>query len=159
MLASSTFTNRGVADGLVYIKNIERGPMVRDVREGFRSSIAPWLTVSHDTKAIDFYKSAFGATEVYRHNDPSGGTVVRLSVDGAQFWVSEDPEHSPEAASPPLGGDSVRIILTVADPDALFARALAAGATQIFPVSEGHGWRVGRLADPFGLHWELGHPL
>ena len=91
-------------------------------------------------------------------DNPSGGAVVRLSLDGAEFWVSEDPEKSPESAAL-LGGDSVRIILTVADPDSLFARALAAGARQIFPVSEGHGWRVGRLADPFGLHWELGHPL
>lgn len=124
-----------------------------------RSSIAPWLTVSVNAKAIEFYKSAFGATEVYRHNDPSGGTVARLSVDGAEFWVSEDPQHSPREPKQRLGGESVRIILIVADPDTLFARALAAGAKQISPISEGHGWRVGRLADPFGLHWELGHPL
>ena len=127
--------------------------------DSFHSSIAPWLTVSLDAKAIEFYKSAFGATEVYRHDDPSGGTVVRLSVEGAEFWVSEDPKYSPKTPAQHLGGESVRIIITVADPDMLFARALAAGATQIFPVSEGHGWRVGRLADPFGLHWELGHPL
>jgi PhnB protein len=123
------------------------------------SSIAPWLTVSQHARAIDFYESAFGASEVYRYDSPTGGTVVRLSVNGAEFWVSEDPEKSPESASQPLGGNSLRIILTVADPDALFTRALKAGATEIFPVSEGHGWRVGRLADPFGLHWELGHPL
>jgi PhnB protein len=127
------------------------------VGELFRSSIAPWLTVSQNAKAIEFYKTAFGAAEVYRYDSPTGGSVVRLSVNGAEFWVSEDTEK-PESASR-LGGDSVRIILTVADPDALFARALAAGAAEIFPVSEGHGWRVGRLSDPFGLHWELGHPL
>lgn len=127
--------------------------------DSFHSSIAPWLTVPQDAKAIEFYKSAFGATEVYRHNAPSGGTVVRLSVDGAEFWVSEDPEYSPKAPAQHLGGESVRIILTVADPDMLCARALAAGATQISAISEGHSWRVGRLADPFGLHWELGHPL
>ena len=128
-------------------------------RDRFHSSIAPWLTVSQDTKAIEFYKSAFGATEVYRHDDPSGGVVVRLSVQGAEFWVSQDTEKAADPASHPLGGDSVRIILTVADPDTLFTRALAAGASEIFPVSEGHGWRLGRLSDPFGLHWELGHPL
>jgi PhnB protein len=129
------------------------------VRELVHSAIAPWLTVAQNAKAVEFYKSAFGATEAYRHNDPSGGTVVRLSVQGAEFWVSEDPESSRKAPAESLGGDSIRIILTVADPDTLFARAVAAGATQIFPVSEGHGWRVGRLADPFGLHWEIGHPL
>lgn len=123
------------------------------------SSIAPWLTVSGGAKAIEFYKSAFGATEVYRYDSPTGGTVVRLSVNGAEFWVSEDSAPAAEPTAQPLGGNSVRIILTVADPDPLFARALTAGASEIFPISEGHGWRVGRLADPFGLHWEIGHPL
>jgi PhnB protein len=47
----------------------------------------------------------------------------------------------------------------VPDPDAMFARALVAGAKQVFEVSEGHGWRVGRLVDPFGHHWEIGRPL
>jgi len=128
-------------------------------RQSPQSSIAPWLTVRRDAKAIEFYKSAFGASEVYRYDSPTGGSVVRLSVNGAEFWASEEPEPSPESVGQHLGGDSVRIILTVADPDTLFARALAAGASEIFPVSEGHGWRVGRLSDPFGLHWELGHPL
>ena len=127
--------------------------------DNFHTSIAPWLTISKDAKAIEFYKSAFVATEVYRYDSQTGGSVVRLSVQGAEFWVSEETEKAQEWSSQPLGGNSLRIILTVADPDALFARALAAGAKQIFPVSEGHGWRIGRLADPFGLHWELGHPL
>jgi PhnB protein len=121
-----------------------------------RTSIAPWLSVPNGAKAVDFYKSAFGATEVYRMEDPGGGVVVRLSVDGSEFWVSGESNNSNPA---PLGGGSVRMILTVADPDALFARALRAGATEIFPVGEEYGWRLGRLADPFGLHWEIGHPL
>lgn len=122
------------------------------------NSIAPWLTVQHTAKAVEFYKSAFAATETYRLEDPDGGLMVaRLSIDGAEFWVSDGATDS--AISAPLGGGSVRMILTVADPDALFARALAAGASEIFPVGEGHGWRLGRLADPFGLHWEIGHPL
>jgi PhnB protein len=127
--------------------------------DNFHTAIAPWLTISQDAKAIEFYKSAFAATEVYRYDSQTGGSVVRLSVQGAEFWVSEEREKAQEWLSQPLGGNSLRIILTVADPDALFARALAAGANQIFPVSEGHGWRIGRLADPFGLHWEVGHPL
>lgn len=85
--------------------------------------------------------------------------VARLSVDGAEFWVSEEStEHgnfSPESA----GGVCVRMILAVADPDSVFAQALRAGASQVYPVSEGHGWRVGRLADPFGHHWEIGRQI
>ena len=125
----------------------------------FVCSVAPWLSVRNSARAVEFYKSGFGAVEVYRLEDPGGGVVARLSVDGAKFWLSdESPEHgsfSPQS----LGGGSVRMILTVPDPDALFARALAAGASEVFPVGEGHGWRLGRLVDPCGHHWEIGHPL
>jgi PhnB protein len=51
------------------------------------------------------------------------------------------------------------MIWTVKDPDTAFARAITAGASVVFPVSEGHGWRVGRLVDPFGHHWEIGHQV
>jgi PhnB protein len=135
--------------------------MVLDPTAGasFRCSIAPWLSVRNSARAVDFYKSAFGATEVYRLDGPAGSVVARLSVDGAEFWLSdESPEHgnlSPES----LGGGSVRMILTVADPDAVFVQALAAGASTVYSVSEGHGWRVGRVVDPFGHHWEIGRPL
>ena len=124
-----------------------------------RCSIAPWITIQGGKNAIAFYKSAFAAKEVYRHDDPSGGSVVRLSINGAEFWVSEEAPGDPESTSEPVGGGSVRMILTVPDPDAVFARALKAGAVEVFSVGEDHGWRLGRLEDPFGLHWEIGHPL
>src|SRR5258707_13429640 len=96
----------------------------------FACSIAPWLSVRKSARAVDFYKSAFGATEVFRLEDPGGGVVARLSVEGAEFWLSDEaPEHgnfSPES----LGGGSVRMILTVADPDAVFIQARAAGAAE-----------------------------
>ena len=134
-------------------------------RPAVACSIAPWLSVPDGARAVAFYQSAFGAAEVYHLDDPGGGTVSRLSVHGAEFWLSGEPRRSGEspgdrnAAPSPVGGGTVRMILTVPDPDALFARALAAGATEVFPVSEGHGWRLGRLVDPFGLHWEIGRPL
>jgi PhnB protein len=125
-----------------------------------KTSLAPWLTVPDGEKAIAFYKSAFGATEAYRLDmPPEAGTVVRLSVSGAEFWISSEAASDPQSTSQPLGGGSVRMILTIADPDAVFARALAVGATEVFPVGEDHGWRLGRLTDPFGLHWEIGKPL
>jgi PhnB protein len=83
--------------------------------------------------------------------------VARLSVEGAEFWLSDGQRDGSRRET--LGGGSVRMILTVADPDTLFAQALAAGASEIFPVGEEHNWRLGRLVDPFGLHWEIGHPL
>jgi PhnB protein len=105
---------------------------------------------------MDFYKEALGATELYR---VPGGGVGQLSVSGAEFWVSEEsPEHfnfSPES----LGGCSVRMLLIVDDPASICARAVAAGATEVAPVADAHCWRLGRIVDPFGHHWEIGKPL
>jgi PhnB protein len=128
-------------------------------RESFRVSIAPWLSVWNGAQAVEFYKSAFGATEVYRLEDPSGGVVAKLSVDGAEFWLSGEAPGDGSASPVSADGGPVRMILTVADPDAVFAQAVTAGATEVFPVGEGHGWRLGRVADPFGHHWEIGRPL
>jgi PhnB protein len=122
-------------------------------------SVAPLLSVRRGAQAVAFYKAAFGATEVFRVEDPSGAVVARLSVDGAEFWLSdESPEHenfSPES----LGGSTARMILTAAEPDAVFAQAVAAGARVITPVTNAYGWRVGRVVDPYGHHWEIGRPL
>ena len=124
-----------------------------------QTSIAPMLSVRNGARAVEFYKSAFAALEVFRVEAPDGAVVCRLSVEGAEFWVAdESPEHanySPET----LGGGTVRMILTVADPDAVFARAVAAGAREIVAVKEDYGWRLGRVVDPFGHHWEIGRPL
>lgn len=125
------------------------------------TSLAPWLTVRDAARAVDFYKSAFDAIETYRLEIPGGGgLIVRLKTGDAEFWVSSgerEPLHAVTREC--VGGDCVRMILTVADPQAVFAKALAAGATQIYPVGEQHGWRLGRIADPVGLHWEIGHQL
>jgi PhnB protein len=128
-----------------------------------QNSLAPWLEIPDGPRALAFYKSAFDSQETYRYDNPDGGFVVRLNASGAEFWLSyEGPKASGAFANNdaiPLGGQNLRLILTVPDPDVTFAKAIAAGATQVFAVSEGHGWRLGRLIDPFGLHWEIGKPL
>jgi PhnB protein len=123
--------------------------------EPVRTSIAPWLSVSDGPSALHYYTAAFGAVERYRLEDDAGRVVIaRLAIDQAEFWLQEDPDSSPDP-----GGGPIRMILTVADPDSVFRRAVEAGAIEIVPVSDDHGWRVGRLADPFGHHWEVGRPL
>src|SRR5213592_2962656 len=123
------------------------------------TSISPMLSVRRGAEAVEFYKSAFAANVVYRIDAPDGAVVARLSIDGAEFWVAdESPEHknfSPES----LGGGTVRMVMTVEDPDAAFNRAVAAGATVVWPVGNQYGWRLGRMVDPFGHHWEIGKPL
>src|SRR5580692_8554025 len=127
-----------------------------------KTTIAPMLSVRNGSRALEFYKAAFGAEELFRIDDENGAVVARLSVGdgGAEFWVAdESPEHknfSPET----LGGGTVRMVMVVEDPDAVFAQALAAGAKTVWPVADqDYGWRVGRVADPFGHHWEIGKPL
>jgi PhnB protein len=119
------------------------------------TSIAPWLAVSDGARAVEYYKAALGAIDAY-HLDGDDGTVMvaQLQVDGAAFWVHEDPENSPEARRQ----SSVRMILTVDDPDSWFERAIAAGATELAAVHEEHGWRTGRVSDPFGHDWEFSKP-
>ena len=120
-----------------------------------RPGIAPWLTVRDGPSALAYYEAAFGAVERYRLEDDDGRVVVaQVAIGEADFWLGEDRD-----ASPPDGGGPIRMILTVADPDGVFAQALAAGATEIAPVAEQFGWRIGRLADPFGHHWEVGRQL
>lgn len=124
-----------------------------------KTSIAPMLSVRNGVKAIEFYKAAFGAEELFRIQSESGDVVARLSVGGAEFWLAdESPENfnfSPES----LGGGSVRMVMIVEDPDAAFERAVTAGGKVIWPVSDQYDWRIGRIVDPFGHHWEIGKPL
>jgi PhnB protein len=124
-----------------------------------KTTIAPMLSVRNGARAVDFYKAAFGATELFRIDAKDGAVVAQLSVDGAEFWLAdESPEHSnfsPES----LGGGTVRMVMTVEEPDAAFDRVVAAGAKVVWPVANQHGWRLGRIVDPFGHHWEIGKPL
>jgi PhnB protein len=126
-----------------------------------RPAILPQLSVRRGRAAVEFYKAAFGAQEVYRvgGDDENEAVVSQLTVGEASFWVAdESPEHgnfSPES----VGGGTVRMALIVDDPDAVVRRAIEAGATAVHPVAEEHGWRLGRIADPFGHHWEVGRPL
>ena len=123
--------------------------------------ILPQLSVRRGREAIEFYKAAFGAVEDYRvgGTDDFQEVVAQLSVDGAAFWVADEaPVHRnfrPESA----GGATTRMLLIVEDPDAAIARAVAAGATEIAAASDEHGWRLGRISDPFGHDWEIGKPL
>jgi PhnB protein len=122
----------------------------------FSTRVTATLSVRNWARAMDFYQAAFGARELYR---VPGGGVGQLCVSGAEFWVAEEsPQHlnfSPES----IGGCSVRMLLIVEDPAAICAQAVAAGATEVTPVANAHGWRIGRIVDPFGHHWEIARPL
>ncbi len=116
------------------------------------TGIAPWLAVPDGAAAVDFYDRALGAVLLYRL-DGDGETVevAQFAVAEARFWIQQDPGNSPEQG----GAAPVRMIVTVDDPDSWYARATAAGATEVAAVHEEYGWRTGRVRDPFGHDWEF----
>ncbi len=132
----------------------------RSQRHGRPVAVLAQLSVRRGQQAVEFYRAAFGAVEDYRvgGNDENPAVVSQLSVGDATFWVAdESPEHenfSPET----VGGSTTRLLLIVEDPDAVIATAVAAGARQVRPAADEHGWRLGRIEDPFGHHWEIGRP-
>ena len=122
------------------------------------TSIEPQLWTDRAAAAVAFYEAAFGAVVLHRVGD-GDDIVAQLAVGDARFWVSAaDPEMerfdpaADRAARPDARCSSPRI-------RALQARAVEAGATELAPVTEEYGWRLGRIVDPFGHEWELGHPL
>jgi PhnB protein len=123
-----------------------------------QTAIEPWLIVPDSRLALSFYTAAFGAKELYRLEGDNNSLVLQLSVDGANFWLTDGSSEKPAVANR-LGGDSIRMILISDNPEKIFSQAIAAGAKEIFPVGEDYGWKLGRIEDPFGLHWEIGHPL
>lgn len=122
-------------------------------------SLSPWLSVRNSVAAVAFYKAAFDAIETYRLDMPDGSVVARLSIEEATFWLGEESPTYDNFSPETLGGSTTRMILVVEDPETIFVQALSAGATAVFPVHVEHGWKLGRLEDPFGHHWEIGHPL
>jgi PhnB protein len=121
----------------------------------------PQLSVRRGREAVEFYKVALGAVEVYRvgGTDDNPDVVSQLTVGDATFWVSDEAPANANFSPESVGGGTVRMLLVVDDPEAVVARAISAGATEVYPVAEEHGWRLGRVADPFGHHWEIGKPL
>lgn len=120
------------------------------------TSLLPTLSVRRGAEAVAFYKQAFGADEIFMIADPDGNVVAELAIGDVHFLVAdESPVHgnySPET----LGGTTIRMGLNVTDPDAVQAKVVDAGATEIFPVADQvYGYRLGRIADPFGHHWEI----
>ena len=123
---------------------------------GFKTCVTATLAVRHWARAIEFYKAAFGAIELRR---VPGGGVAQLGVGGAEFWVAEESKEHLNFSPESLGGCSVRMLLIVEDPAAVCEKAVAAGATQVYPVADAHGWRIGRIVDPSRHHWEVAKPL
>ena len=120
-------------------------------------SFQPELWVDRSAEAIAFYRAAFNAAVLHQVGEVDD-VLAQLAVGDAVFWVGPaDPgmgRLSPLAAK----GATSRTLLVVDDPERVQARAVAAGADETAPVADEHGWRVGRIVDPYGHEWEIGRP-
>jgi PhnB protein len=121
----------------------------------------PFLAVQDVPRAVDFYVRAFDATEEdERLVAPDGRQVAVLEIAGHRLGVATE---APELGTPSpetIGATTVRVSLHVDDPDSAHAQAVAAGATEMFPVTDQpYGMRQGRVVDPFGHHWLIGKRL
>lgn len=126
---------------------------VRPIPDGYHS-LSPAITCKNASRAIDFYKQAFGATELNRMAGP-GGTVMHAELrigDSVIFVSDEFPGMS--AAPTPGAIPSSYLFLYTPDVDTVFNRAVAAGANVAMPVADMFwGDRYGKLTDPFGHSW------
>ena len=130
---------------------------VKPIPEGYHS-ITPYLIVKGAAAAIDFYKRAFGATELVRMPGPDGKVGhAELKIGDSPIMLADEVQEMGAVSPQTLGGSPVSILLYVEDVDAVFNRAISAGAKSVRPVEDKfYGDRMGSLADPFGHHWHIG---
>ena len=119
------------------------------------------LSVRRGREAIEFYKAAFGAEEIYRFGgtDDHEDVVCQLVVNGAPFWVEDESPPNGNFSPETVGGSTARLLLIVEDPFDAVEKAVILGAAEVSPVAEEHGWLLGRIDDPYGHRWEIGRPL
>ncbi len=129
---------------------------VRPIPEGYRS-LTPHLVCEGAAAAMDFYKQAFGAVEVDRMPGP-GGKIMHASmrIGDSMIMLADDFPEWGSRGPLALQGTAVVIHLYVPDADAVWERAVAAGAKPLMPLSDTFwGDRYGQLADPYGHRWSI----
>jgi PhnB protein len=122
------------------------------------TSIQPELWVERAAQAVAFYAEAFGARVLHQVGE-GDDIVAQLAVGEAAFWVAAAAPDMGRLSPHAAGGATSRTLLVADDPDAVTRRAVSAGATEKSPVRDEHGWRLGRVVDPFGHEWEIGRPI
>ncbi len=129
---------------------------VKPIPDGYHN-VTPYLIIKGATEALDFYKRAFGAAELFRLDAP-GGKIghAEISIGDSRIMLADACEESPTSDPQVLGGSSVGLYVYVEDVDVLFGQAIAAGAKAVTPVQDQfYGDRSGTLQDPFGHIWFL----
>jgi PhnB protein len=130
--------------------------MARAIPEGYHS-ITPYLVIKGAANAIDFYKRAFGATEVMRMASPDGKIGhAEITIGDSRIMLADEYPEMGHRSPQSIGGTGVSLMVYLENVDEVFKRAVAAGARQLQPVKDQfYGDRSGTLRDPFGHEWTL----
>ena len=133
---------------------------VKPIPDGYHT-ITPYLRCRDAARAIEFYKKAFGATELMRMNGPDGKVAhAELQIGDSRIMLGEEMPSWKKLSPQSLGGTAVGVFLYVTDVEAAFKRAVDAGATVLMPLANMFwGDRYGQLSDPFGHEWAMGQHL
>jgi PhnB protein len=138
------------------IRNKETAMAVKPIPEGYHS-VTPYLIVKGAAQAIDFYKKAFGATELMRFPGPNGTVAhAEIKIGDSPIMLADEGQgnyRSPEA----FGGSPISLMIYVENVDKVFDQAVSTGAKSVRPVvDQFYGDRSGTLTDPFGHTWTIG---
>ena len=129
---------------------------VKPIPDGYYT-VTPYLVVKEATRAIDFYKAAFGAKELVCMPGPNGKVMhAELKIGNSPIMLADESPEMCSVSPQSLGGTPVGIVLYVEDVDGRFNQAVAAGATVVRPVEDQfYGDRSGTVLDPFGHKWTI----
>jgi PhnB protein len=131
-------------------------PTIKKIPEGYHT-VTPYLVTANADKAIEFYKEAFGARELFRLPSPDGKVMhAEIKIGDSQVMLSDECPDWDALGPLTRGGTTVSIVLYVEDVDAVVNRAIAAGAKAVMPVTDQFwGDRMGTVIDPFGHKWSI----
>ncbi len=129
---------------------------VKPIPEGYHS-VTPYLIIKGAAEAIDFYKKAFGATELFRMAQPDGKVAhAEIKIGDSPIMLSDEHPEMGYKSPTSLGGTPLSIMIYVEDVDTIFKQALAAGGEEQKPLQDQfYGDRSGTLKDPFGHIWHV----
>ncbi len=131
--------------------------MAKAIPDGFHTA-TPYLIVKGAAAALDFYKKAFGATELLRMDGPDGRVGhAEIRIGDSHLMLADEVPNKGFLSPQTLGGSAISMMLYVPDVDQAFQKAVSAGATPLRPVqNQFYGDRSGTLKDPFGHVWTIG---